>query len=306
MGRAARTFTFAGTGFQRSRLDPESQSLVATLHHPGAATGSSTRHRRVAKRGQNDTPTRMPTPRTMTSRSARLAASLIALCAAVGVGFGFSAVFGRTGSVPLTAWIMAAYFTNLTGLLVLAVFGGIALRVPALAQPRLVATTVLATLLVGLVQRLLLYGVRTLRGGDLVGDILLHQVLPVLVPLFWLAFVPKGRLAGRDLVLFASYPLIYLGYTLLRGAYDALPLPVPRCGEDRLGSGRDLCRGDCGGLPRRRMGAGAPRPAPRAAQGRGGMNRYPSNRVAISPGPKIRNSPAGKSAGSTRPPTRSR
>lgn len=128
----------------------------------------------------------------MTSPSARLAASLIAVCAAVGVGFGFSAVFGRTGSVPLTTWIMAAYFTNLTGLLVLAVFGGIALRVPALAQPRLVATTVLATLLVGLVQRLLLYGVRTLRGGDLVGDILLHQVLPVLVPLFWLAFVPKG------------------------------------------------------------------------------------------------------------------
>lgn len=172
----------------------------------------------------------------MTSRSARLAASLIALCAAVGVGFGFSAVFGRTGSVPLTAWIMAAYFTNLTGLLVLAVFGGIALRVPALAQPRLVATTVLATLLVGLVQRLLLYGVRTLRGGDLVGDILLHQVLPVLVPLFWLAFVPKGRLAGRDLVLFASYPLIYLGYTLLRGAYDAR-YPYPFLDVGKIGWG---------------------------------------------------------------------
>lgn len=157
----------------------------------------------------------------MDSRSARLAAALIALCAALGVAAGFSAVFGRTGSVPLTVWIMVAYFTNLTGLVVLAVFGGIALRAPALAQPRFVATALLATLLVGLVQRLLLYGLRTLRGGDLVGDILLHQVLPVLVPLYWLAFVPKGRLAPRDLALFASYPLIYLGYTLLRGAYDA-------------------------------------------------------------------------------------
>ncbi len=172
----------------------------------------------------------------MDSRSARLAAALIALCAALGVAAGFSAVFGRTGSVPLTVWIMVAYFTNLTGLVVLAVFGGIALRAPALAQPRFVATALLATLLVGLVQRLLLYGLRTLRGGDLVGDILLHQVLPVLVALYWLAFVPKGRLASRDLALFASYPLIYLGYTLLRGAYDAR-YPYPFLDVGKIGWG---------------------------------------------------------------------
>ncbi|MER2251032.1 Pr6Pr family membrane protein [Methylorubrum podarium] len=172
----------------------------------------------------------------MESRSARLAAALIALCAALGVAAGFTAVFGRTGSVPLTAWIMVAYFTNLTGLLVLAVFGGIALRLPALAQPRLVATAVLATLLVGLVQRLLLYGLKTLRGGDLVGDILLHQALPVLVPLFWLVFAPKGRLGFRDLALFASYPLIYLGYTLVRGAYDAR-YPYPFLDVGKIGWG---------------------------------------------------------------------
>lgn len=172
----------------------------------------------------------------MESRSARLAAALIALCAVIGVGFGFSAVFGRTGSVPLAAWIMVTYFTNLTGLLVFVVFGGIALRVPALAQPRLVAMALLATLLVGLVQRLLLYGLRTLRGGDLIGDILLHQALPVLVPLFWLVFVPKGRLALRDLALFASYPLIYLGYTLLRGAYDAR-YPYPFLDVGKIGWG---------------------------------------------------------------------
>lgn len=190
----------------------------------------------VAMGRQNAFPFPAPPRPTMTSRSARLAAALIALCAVVGVGFGFAAVFGRTGSVPVAAWIMAAYFTNLTGLLVFAVFGGIALRVPALAQPRLVATTVLATLLVGLVQRLLLYGLRTLRGGDLIGDILLHQALPVLVPLFWLVFVPKGRLALRDLTLFASYPLVYLGYTLLRGAYDAR-YPYPFLDVGKIGWG---------------------------------------------------------------------
>ena len=190
----------------------------------------------MAALGGQNAPSPAPTRPTMDSRNARLAAALIALCAALGVAAGFTNVFGRTGSVPLTAWIMVAYFTNLTGLLVLVVFGGIAVRATALAQPRLVATAVLATLLVGLVQRLLLYGLKTLRGGALIGDILLHQALPVLVPLFWLAFVPKGRLAGRDLVLFASYPLIYLGYTLLRGAYDAR-YPYPFLDVGKIGWG---------------------------------------------------------------------
>lgn len=172
----------------------------------------------------------------MTSRTTRLAAALIALCAAIGVGAGFSAVFGRTGSVPLTAWIMVAYFTNLTGLVVALLFGGIALGLPVLARPRLVAGATLATLLVGLVQRLLLYRVRELRGGDLLGDILLHQALPVLVPLFWLLLVPKGRLTPRDPLLFAAYPLAYLAYTLVRGAYDAR-YPYPFLDVGKLGWG---------------------------------------------------------------------
>lgn len=170
------------------------------------------------------------------SRSARLAAALIALCAALGVAAGFTAVFGRTGSVPAKAWIMVAYFTNLTGLVVAVVFGGIALRRPGLSQPWLVAGTALASLLVGVVQRLLLYGLRELRGGDLVGDILLHQALPVLVPLFWLAFVPKGRLSARDPLLFAAYPLAYLAYTLARGAFDAR-YPYPFLDVGKLGWG---------------------------------------------------------------------
>ncbi len=172
----------------------------------------------------------------MTSGTARLAAAVITLCAALGVAAGFSAVFGRTGSVPITAWIMAAYFTNLTALLVLAVFGGIALGAAALARPRLVAGAALATLLVGVVQRLLLYKVRTLHGGDLLGDILLHQVLPVGVPLYWLALVPKGRLRGTDPLRFAAYPLAYLGYTLVRGAFDAR-YPYPFLDVGRLGWG---------------------------------------------------------------------
>lgn len=172
----------------------------------------------------------------MLTPTIRSAAAVIALCAALGVAAGFWAVLGRTGAVPRAAWIMVAYFTNLTGLLVAVVFSGIALGRTAFAGSWLVAGTALATLLVGLVQRLLLHGLRILQGGDLVGDVLLHQVVPVLVPLFWLVVVPKGRLRWRDPPLWACYPLAYLACTLVRGAFEAR-YPYPFLDVGRIGWG---------------------------------------------------------------------
>ncbi|WP_342152948.1 Pr6Pr family membrane protein [Methylorubrum sp. SB2] len=170
------------------------------------------------------------------SPKARLAAALIALCAALGVAAGFWAVYGRTGSAPGAAWFMARYFTNLTGLLVTVVFAGIALGRRQFASSWLVAGTALATLLVGIVQRMLLHGLKQRQGGDLVADILLHQAVPMLVPLFWLAFLPKGRLGWRDPLLWACYPLAYLGYALLRGSLEAR-YPYPFLDVGRLGWG---------------------------------------------------------------------
>ncbi|WP_232629735.1 Pr6Pr family membrane protein [Methylobacterium sp. Leaf118] len=170
------------------------------------------------------------------SPTARCVAAVIALCAGLGVAAGFSAVFGRTGSAPLAAWIMAGYFTNLTGLVVAFVFGGLALGRRGFAAPWLLGGTALATLLVGVVQRLLLHGLKVRQGGDLVADLLLHQALPILVPLFWLAFVPRGRLRWRDPPLWACYPLAYLALTLLRGAFGAR-YPYPFLDVGRLGWG---------------------------------------------------------------------
>jgi hypothetical protein len=164
------------------------------------------------------------TPPDMPSPQARFATALIALCAALGLVAGFWAVHGRTGSVPGAIWSMLAYFTNLTGLVVMGLFAWPALGGALFADRRrgswLVAGAALATLLVGLVQRLLLQGLRIQQGGDLVADILLHQVVPVLVPLFWLVFVPKGYLRRRDPLLWACYPLAYLACALMRGVRE--------------------------------------------------------------------------------------
>jgi hypothetical protein len=45
----------------------------------------------------------------------------------------------------------------------------------------------------------------------------MHYATPVLTPLFWLGFAPKGRLRLRDPLIWAVFPLAYLAYALLRG-----------------------------------------------------------------------------------------
>jgi hypothetical protein len=70
------------------------------------------------------------------------------------------------------------------------------------------------------------------------GNVLLHRVTPVLLPAFWLIFVPKGRLKLADPLLWTLYPLAYLVYVLVRGHLDGrYPYPfldVSRIGWDRM------------------------------------------------------------------------
>ncbi len=192
----------------------------------------------------------MPTRRT--TLAPRLAAGLIALTAMSGLAASYGASLGRTGSHAAAIDRMLSYFTNTTGLLVAVLFGAIALRPEAWLQPRpetrqapwpapfpgpwAVAGTALACLLVGVVQRLLLAGLRVLEGADRAADILLHLALPALVPLFWLAFAPKGHLRYRDALLWALYPLAFLAVTLMRGAATGW-YPYPFVNVARFGWG---------------------------------------------------------------------
>ncbi|GBU17984.1 MAG: hypothetical protein COT28_06485 [Methylobacterium sp. CG08_land_8_20_14_0_20_71_15] len=158
----------------------------------------------------------------MDGPAARICAALVALAAWTGLAAGCTAVFGRTGSVGATAWVMLGYFTNTTGLLAAVLFTALAANPRGLARPatraRAVAAAALMTLLVGIVQQALLRGLRPLAGPDLLADAMLHLVLPVAVPLFWLVFAGKGRLRRVDPLIWTAYPLAFLGYALVRGA----------------------------------------------------------------------------------------
>ena len=79
---------------------------------------------------------------------------------------------------------------------------------------------VLAILLVGIVYGLLLNGLLELSGGALLADTLLHKVTPVLAPLWWIAFAPRGQLSWRDPWGWALFPALYLPYALARGVAE--------------------------------------------------------------------------------------
>lgn len=164
----------------------------------------------------------------------RVSSLLVASAAWIGIAIHFVALFRDTHSLFSTLWLLLAYFTITTNLLVALVFTGIAAGAVSFAKPWWVAGTCLSIVLVGVVYSLLLHGLRELSGGSAIANVLLHWVTPILVPLFWLVFIRKGTLEMRDPLLWAIYPLCYLFYALGRGAITGrYPYPfidVPQIG----------------------------------------------------------------------------
>lgn len=152
------------------------------------------------------------------SNLARAAAGLIALIASIGVLVQFDVTFAQLGSVGATLWKLLGFFTILTNLVVAVLFAGIALNKPVRGASRWLPGVMLATLLVGVVYYLLLR--TTLTGAAAFANFILHDVIPILVPLYWLAFVPKGGIQTRDPLLWAAYPTLYFIYASARGMID--------------------------------------------------------------------------------------
>jgi hypothetical protein len=147
----------------------------------------------------------------------RSTAGCIAAIAWLGLAFQCISTFQINHSFPLTLWIVFAYFTILTNMLVAVVFTGLAASRTEMRAPWIVAGTMLSILLVGIIYALLLHGKTELTGGSAVANALLHMATPVLVTLFWIVFTPKGQLTWSHPLVWAIYPLAYLAYSLIRG-----------------------------------------------------------------------------------------
>lgn len=188
------------------------------------------------------------------SAAARAVHAVIALLAASGIAT--SLYIGWTNDSQLPAGVaysggftagwehmlnQPVYFTFLSGLLVLVTSVMLTLRTQRRSAVfhavRLAG--VVQMIITGLVFNVLLRDDAVLIGVRQFNDAVLHQAMPVLVPLVWLLFGPFGRITGRVLVGSVTIPLAWLAATLVRGPgldwYPYVILDVPGIGYAGVG-----------------------------------------------------------------------
>lgn len=136
------------------------------------------------------------------------------------------------------------FFTILTNILV-AVCSTVLLLKPALGWGEFFSKTTTLTaiavdiIIVGAVYNTVLRALWKPEGMQRVVDELLHLVVPVLFAIFWLAFVPKGRLQWGNIFLWTMYPIAYLVIVLIRGAFSGY-YPYPFLDVTKLGYAQTL------------------------------------------------------------------
>lgn len=128
----------------------------------------------------------------------------------------------RVASIPETIVRYFSFFTILTNILVAVSFTllykkGIGNSV--FTKPNTLTATAVYITIVGLIYNVILRFQWAPQGLAKVADEILHTVIPVLYILFWLKFVPKQNLQFKNILPWLIYPLVYLGYTLLRGSF---------------------------------------------------------------------------------------
>ncbi|MEU0797009.1 Pr6Pr family membrane protein [Amycolatopsis sp. NPDC005961] len=89
----------------------------------------------------------------------------------------------------------------------------------------------------GIVYQVALAGLSELHGLSLFADTMLHKVTPILFVLGWLFAGPRGVLTWRAVGWSLLYPLVWLAFTLPRGAITGF-YPYPFVDAGALGYGQ--------------------------------------------------------------------
>jgi len=92
-------------------------------------------------------------------------------------------------------------------------------------------------LVVALIYNLILAKLWNPQGAQWVVDFSLHTAIPIMYILYWVFFVPKGTLTFRSPLPWLLFPLVYLLYSLVRGANTGW-YPYPFVDAGNLGYGK--------------------------------------------------------------------
>lgn len=170
----------------------------------------------------------------MSERRWRLWAAAIATCGWSGLILQVVLAALRVHGLAPALWRLSIFFTILSNLTTAIVFTGIALGSVKLRHPLVLAGLAMTMALVGAVFELMLRRIVHPTGWRLVTNALLHDAVPLLTVAAWLFLAEKGRLRARDPWLIAIFPIVYLGYALIRGATGGF-YPYPFIDPGRIG-----------------------------------------------------------------------
>jgi hypothetical protein len=170
----------------------------------------------------------------MKERRWRAWAGAIALCGWSGLILQVVLAAERAHGLTPALWRLSIFFTILSNLVTAIVFTGIALGSLRLRHPLLLAGLAMAMGLTGAVFELMLRRIVHPTGWRLVTNALLHDAMPLLTVGAWLFLAEKGRLRARDPWLIAIFPILYLGYALMRGATGGF-YPYPFIDPGKIG-----------------------------------------------------------------------
>ena len=147
----------------------------------------------------------------------------------------------RVESVVETTIRFFSYFTILTNSLVALCFtvlcsGKVSRLYSFVSRAEVLTAVSIYILVVGLVYQIVLRANWDPTGLQRVVDELLHSVIPVYFLAYWFLFVPRGALGWKVIPFWLVYPLTYLVYILIRGAYSGF-YPYPFVDLNEISSG---------------------------------------------------------------------
>ena len=144
----------------------------------------------------------------------------------------------RNSSVGATVVQYFSYYTILTNLMIAWVTTTLFIRREDTSKRQKMLTAILVYIMtVGLTYNTILRSLWKPQGLQLLADNLLHSIIPVLYLMFWIFFVRKQSLQWKDIFQWLIYPLVYLVYVLIRGAYFGV-YPYPFVDVEQLGYAR--------------------------------------------------------------------
>ncbi|MEN3952015.1 Pr6Pr family membrane protein [Iodidimonas sp. SYSU 1G8] len=149
-----------------------------------------------------------------------------------------SLVVDGGGTITDALVVYFSYFTILTNLLTALVLSAWVLKPHDsvwLTRSGVRAAVVVYMSVVGMVYALLLRDLWAPTGLTKFCDVILHDAMPVLYLMCWLAWAPKGTLRWRHAALWLCYPAAYFLYSLVRGAVTGV-YPYPFIDLSKLGA----------------------------------------------------------------------